>query len=61
MLKALTTPRPKARYVVSTVPRVQATLAGLLPTSVLDAVLRKDGGVPKVVPPAVVQPMTASE
>lgn len=60
VLKALTAPRPKARYVVGTAPRVQATLAGLLPTSVLDAVLRKDGGVPKIAP-AGGQPVPASE
>jgi NAD(P)-dependent dehydrogenase (short-subunit alcohol dehydrogenase family) len=45
--KALTTPRPKARYVVGRPAQVQATLAKLTPTPVLDAVLRLGTGVPR--------------
>lgn len=45
--RALTDRRPKARYVVGTGPRIQAALSSLLPTPVLDAVLRAAGGVPR--------------
>jgi NAD(P)-dependent dehydrogenase (short-subunit alcohol dehydrogenase family) len=45
--KALTTPRPRARYVVGTGPRVQALLAKLTPTPVLDMMLRAGTGVPR--------------
>ncbi len=44
--KALTDRRPRARYVVGTGPRVQALLARVTPTAVLDAALRKGTGVP---------------
>jgi NAD(P)-dependent dehydrogenase (short-subunit alcohol dehydrogenase family) len=45
--KALTAPRPKARYVVGTGPRVQALMAKLTPTSVLDRLLSAGTGVPR--------------
>ncbi len=44
---ALTTRRPRARYVVGAGPRAQAVLAGVTPTPVLDAVLRLATGVPR--------------
>ena len=45
--RALTARRPRARYVVGTAPRVQAVLAQLTPTPVLDAALRAGSGVPR--------------
>ena len=45
--KALTASRPKARYVVGVGPRLQAVMAGLTPTPVLDAVLSRALGVPR--------------
>jgi NAD(P)-dependent dehydrogenase (short-subunit alcohol dehydrogenase family) len=45
--KALTDRRPRARYVVGRPARVQAALAGLTPTVVLDAALRAGTGVPR--------------
>jgi NAD(P)-dependent dehydrogenase (short-subunit alcohol dehydrogenase family) len=45
--KALTAPRPRARYVVGAGPRAQALLAKLTPTSVLDRMLRIGTGVPR--------------
>jgi NAD(P)-dependent dehydrogenase (short-subunit alcohol dehydrogenase family) len=45
--KALTAPRPRARYVVGTGPRLQALMAKLTPTPVLDRVLRAGTGVPR--------------
>ncbi|MDT4911401.1 MAG: hypothetical protein QOC66_529 [Pseudonocardiales bacterium] len=45
--RALTARRPRARYVVGTGPKVQATLSGLTPTPVLDAALRRLTGVPR--------------
>jgi hypothetical protein len=45
--KALTTSRPRARYVVGGNARAQATLAALTPTSVLDRVLGLGLGVPR--------------
>jgi NAD(P)-dependent dehydrogenase (short-subunit alcohol dehydrogenase family) len=45
--KALTAPRPRARYVVGTGPRVQALMAKLTPTSVLDRLLSAGTGVPR--------------
>ena len=45
--KALTAPRPKARYVVGTGPRLQALMARLTPTPVLDRLLRAGTGVPR--------------
>ena len=45
--KALTAPRPKARYVVGTGPRVQALMARLTPTPVLDRLLSAGTGVPR--------------
>jgi NAD(P)-dependent dehydrogenase (short-subunit alcohol dehydrogenase family) len=44
--KALTTRRPRARYVVGTSARVQALLARLTPTTALDRALRAGMGVP---------------
>lgn len=44
---ALTTRRPRARYVVGANARVQAVLAGITPTAVLDSVLRAGTGVPR--------------
>jgi NAD(P)-dependent dehydrogenase (short-subunit alcohol dehydrogenase family) len=45
--KALTASRPRARYVVGAAPKVQAALAKVTPTPVMDAVLRTATGVPK--------------
>jgi NAD(P)-dependent dehydrogenase (short-subunit alcohol dehydrogenase family) len=45
--KALTASRPKARYVVGVGPRLQAVMAGLTPTPVLDAALSRALGVPR--------------
>jgi NAD(P)-dependent dehydrogenase (short-subunit alcohol dehydrogenase family) len=45
--KALIDRRPRARYVVGKATRVQAALAGLAPTVVLDAALRAGTGVPR--------------
>jgi NAD(P)-dependent dehydrogenase (short-subunit alcohol dehydrogenase family) len=45
--KALTASRPKARYVVGLGPRVQAVMAGLTPTPVLDATLSRALGIPR--------------
>lgn len=45
--KALTAPRPRARYVVGAGPRVQALIAKLTPTPVLDRMLRAGTGVPR--------------
>jgi NAD(P)-dependent dehydrogenase (short-subunit alcohol dehydrogenase family) len=45
--KALTDSRPRARYVVGRPARVQAFLAGLTPTRVLDAALRAGTGTPR--------------
>jgi NAD(P)-dependent dehydrogenase (short-subunit alcohol dehydrogenase family) len=44
--KALTAPRPRARYMVGAGPRAQALLAKLTPTPVLDRLLRMGTGVP---------------
>ena len=44
--RALTSANPRARYVVGALPRVQAALADVTPTRVLDAGLRKVGGIP---------------
>jgi NAD(P)-dependent dehydrogenase (short-subunit alcohol dehydrogenase family) len=45
--KALTAKRPRARYVVGAGPRVQAAMAYLTPTPVLDVLLRAGTGVPR--------------
>ncbi len=45
--RALTATRPRARYVVGAGPRAQAALAGVTPTPVMDAVLRRFAGVPR--------------
>jgi NAD(P)-dependent dehydrogenase (short-subunit alcohol dehydrogenase family) len=45
--RALTTARPRARYVVGTGPRIQALLATITPTRLLDRALRAAGGVPR--------------
>jgi NAD(P)-dependent dehydrogenase (short-subunit alcohol dehydrogenase family) len=45
--KALTSERPRARYVVGALPRVQSVIAGITPTRMLDASLRKVQGVPR--------------
>lgn len=45
--RALTTSRPRARYVVGTGPKIQSALASLTPTRVLDRALRAAGGVPR--------------
>lgn len=45
--RALTARRPRARYVVGRSPRVQSVLAQMLPTPVLDTVLRAGSGVPR--------------
>ena len=46
VMTALTSRRPKPRYVVGVGPRAQLTAAQLLPTRVLDAALRKASGLP---------------
>lgn len=45
--KALTDKRPRARYVVGTPARIQAVLARMTPTPVLDVMLRAGTGVPR--------------
>src|SRR5256714_2689522 len=45
--RALTTRRPRARYVVGVGPRIQGVLAQVTPTSTLDATLRAVTGVPR--------------
>jgi NAD(P)-dependent dehydrogenase (short-subunit alcohol dehydrogenase family) len=45
--KALTTSRPRARYVPGAVPRTQVFVAQLLPTPIRDRVLRASTGVPR--------------
>ncbi len=45
--RALTSSRPRARYVVGAGPRVQAVLAAVTPTPMLDRVLAKVTGVPR--------------
>jgi NAD(P)-dependent dehydrogenase (short-subunit alcohol dehydrogenase family) len=45
--KALTAPRPKARYVVGGPARVQAMLGRMTPTPLLDLMLRTGTGVPR--------------
>jgi NAD(P)-dependent dehydrogenase (short-subunit alcohol dehydrogenase family) len=45
--RALTARRPRARYVVGAPARLQAVLAGLTPTPVLDVMLRAGTGVPR--------------
>jgi NAD(P)-dependent dehydrogenase (short-subunit alcohol dehydrogenase family) len=45
--RALTTRRPRARYVVGTTARAQALLASLTPTVLLDMALRAGTGVPR--------------
>jgi NAD(P)-dependent dehydrogenase (short-subunit alcohol dehydrogenase family) len=45
--RALTARRPRARYVVGRSAQIQALMAQLTPTSVLDAVLRAGTGVPR--------------
>jgi hypothetical protein len=44
---ALTARRPKPRYVVGMPARIQAVMAQLTPTPVLDAALRVGTGVPR--------------
>lgn len=44
--KALTARRPRARYVVGAMPKVQVALTGVAPTPAVDLVLRKMTGVP---------------
>lgn len=43
--RALTAARPRARYVVGTGPRAQVAAARMLPTSAVDAALRKAAGI----------------
>jgi NAD(P)-dependent dehydrogenase (short-subunit alcohol dehydrogenase family) len=45
--KALTTPRPRARYVPGAGPRTQALIAQLIPTPIRDRVLSAGTGVPR--------------
>jgi len=45
--RALTASRPKARYVVGTGPKIQALMASLTPTPLLDRALRAATGVPR--------------
>lgn len=44
--KALTSRRPRARYVVGAFPKAQAAMTGASPTPAVDAILRKMTGVP---------------
>ena len=44
---ALTAKRPRARYVVGALPRIQGIAAQLMPTRMRDAVLASAGGVPR--------------
>ena len=44
--KALTAPKPRARYVVGTDARIQLALQGVLPTSAMDAAVAKLSGTP---------------
>lgn len=48
--KALTTARPKARYVVGAGPKVMAATVGLLPSRLRDSVLAGATGVPRRAP-----------
>lgn len=45
--KALTARRPRARYVVGTLPKIQPVAVGLTPTAVLDRLLGAATGVPR--------------
>lgn len=47
ILRALTTRRPRSRYVVGVGPRLQVAMSRLLPTPVLDTALRKASGIPR--------------
>jgi NAD(P)-dependent dehydrogenase (short-subunit alcohol dehydrogenase family) len=47
ILRALSTRRPRARYVVGAAPRAQVVLVRILPTPVVDLALRKASGVPR--------------
>ncbi len=44
--KALTSPKPRARYVVGTDARIQLAMQGVLPTSAMDAAVAKLTGTP---------------
>ena len=44
--KALTSPKPRARYVVGTDARIQLAMQGVLPTSAMDAAVAKLSGTP---------------
>ena len=45
--QALTVKRPRARYVVGTGPRIMGAVARVVPTPIMDVVLRSMGGVPR--------------
>ncbi len=45
--QALTVKRPRARYVVGTGPRIMGAVARVVPTRIMDGVLRSMGGVPR--------------
>lgn len=45
LLRAVSTPRPRTRYVVGAGPRAQLTMAQLMPTPLLDAALRRASGI----------------
>jgi NAD(P)-dependent dehydrogenase (short-subunit alcohol dehydrogenase family) len=45
--RALTTPRPRARYVVGVDVRIQSMLSTVTPTSILDRALSLSTGTPK--------------
>jgi NAD(P)-dependent dehydrogenase (short-subunit alcohol dehydrogenase family) len=47
ILRALTSRRPRTRYVVGVGPRVQVAVSRALPTPLVDAALRKASGVPR--------------
>jgi NAD(P)-dependent dehydrogenase (short-subunit alcohol dehydrogenase family) len=47
ILRALTSRRPRARYVVGAAPRVQVAMTRVFPTPLVDAALRKASGIPR--------------
>lgn len=45
ILRALTDRRPRSRYIVGVMPRVQLAVASRMPTAVLDGALRRQSGI----------------
>lgn len=52
IVRALTDRRPRPRYIVGAAPRMQYAATRLMPTSVLDNVIRRQSGITRRVPPA---------